>query len=481
MKKKGLIIFLLLLFIAGGSAGFYYYKKSTENHFIGVWEAKKQPFVKETIEISSENEVTMNILSDEENMGYFRTSLIYKHTTLSENKLIVQADKVDAYEIEYRLSKDQLEYMSESELMRMFVDNSIKPYLTDEQIKKYLHIDGDKLLLTVDDSKAINRMLSRTEVDSEDTDLTFSLKKENSVLEISDGSKSKEKMTYTKVVEEPTKKAKRTKETASSKTQESSYEESSEPEEELLTAPIRETTESSEEERVYEPNKFAYYFLVLNDREKREAFIEEHVAEEAQAMFKKHLADEPIYESAGLEDIYSDERENRQRIYQLVSVNEEVQFILEKNENDKIVAVFGPGWKEKTKEEIKELELFIRVRPTMTLRYFVIYYLIETDKEERKNMINENKEYATKEMQELLLAHAEDEFANFNSGSWHESEMKDGTFAIVINAAEDKPTYIITLNQDSQLTHIYGGNFEKLSQEDWDAVMEKKGKLIGAF
>lgn len=484
----GLIVgFMVLGLLTIGGAGYYYFQIH-QKKFVGTWAMKSSRYFEQKIEVDEKNNVTFIMESDVAGLTSTQTSITYEDTYIKGKRLFIKSDSISRYLISFKMEEDSLIAGDTPELAREFIKSGLTS-LTDDEIDKYFSVDGTEIRLDIDDSQVIKKMMKETvdlyldeEKDSEEkesTEIIFILSEDKNKIKVKNYGSNED--IY--VRQKETKKTKAT--TDSSKKKKETTLETEESSEEPEIVEYIEPEIEEEEEWIYDLDKFAYYFLILEDEEKRKDFIEEFVAEEAKEMFEKHLKDEPVYPNAVLEDIYSDERiavdEDKDVYLQLVSVKEEVNYILKKDEKGKILDVYGEGWTSTTKEKMKELETYIRVRPTLTLKYFVVYYLIETDKAERKVTINENPEYATEAARALLLAHADDDFADFKAGSWYPTEFKDGSFGMIINDSDDNSVYIMKLNEESQLTNVYGGSFEALSDEEWNYAMDNKDDLVTIF
>ncbi|WP_321386489.1 hypothetical protein [uncultured Enterococcus sp.] len=468
-QKQRLLLGIGVLLIVAILGGIGYYRFSSQQQkFIGEWKLRGSDLIEQKLIINEKNEVTMSIYSEIKDLTKDEMSYTYSNVKIKGNKLRIYDNEISGFERYFEYAKGSALESSFQEIARETVKTDFGA-LSDKEIDRYITIDENRFTAKIDDSKVIKKLLE-DELPETGNVLTFTLSKNGERL-------SNGKEVYIRQSKKTADSSKETTETTSSETYESFSEE----------IDIIKTIESTmvEEEWIYEPDKFAYYFLILEDQDKREQFIEENVAEEAQEMFKKHLKDKAVYQGAILDDIYSDQRmfteDDTDYFYQIVSVQENVEYVLLKDKDEKILDVFGAGWTETDKEKIKELDIFVRVRPVMTLKYFVIYYLIEQNTDERRATIADNKEYATESCQELLLAHADEEFADFSAGTWYYSEFSDGSFAMIINDSDDNSVYIMKLNDDSQLTNVYGGSFEALSEDERAYIMENKSELITVF
>lgn len=219
-------------------------------------------------------------------------------------------------------------------------------------------------------------------------------------------------------------------------------------------------SEPVDEATLLDDQKFIYYFLMTNDAEKRQMFIDQSVAEVAKAFFLEHINDAPAFPRADFTEfrIQSDYIVDFGKA-QLITYSFEQSYLLQVDENDKIMNVLAKGWTETSTAEFQALVEDIHVRPETSTNFFVMDYLLS---ENQKESLQVNSEYVTKELYGVLEKNASGATNDYDEASWQLSKFSDGRVAIVVNDNNGEHRYILSFDRDGRLEHIYSGGWEQL-------------------
>lgn len=473
-KQKIMIPLLLLGLLAVLSGGFFLYsRQAAPVDFTGEWYLDNSKDTKQTLTIKGDGSATMLLSSTKEEI---KTKYTFAESEINGNQLTLKVSDLTLLEQSYPFAEEDELYMDDEFVEPMtFFSNKIPDKLTKRELEKYMTARGDQIVLTINRLAVIREVLNV----SIDTEIILQMAKDGQRLNMTN-SESFDEVTFVKKFETMATSSNTSSNTSS---ESSSATETSSSDEGTINDFFNDYNKK-EDELIYEPDKFAYYFLIQNNKVQRARFIQTYVAPEAQEMFKEHLEDEPLFPKAASGNIYSDERKYDDNLtYQIVHVHDELHYILKKNADGKILDVLGDGWTETSESRLQELDVFVRVRPIVTLRYFLVYYM-DRPALKREENVTENPEYTTEECRKMLLERALEDIEPVEGASWNLSRFSDGSFAIIINEykgtyedddpTESEPVYILALNKDSVLTHVYGGIFESLPEAEWNYVLENK-------
>lgn len=209
---------------------------------------------------------------------------------------------------------------------------------------------------------------------------------------------------------------------------------------------------------------------MTNDAEKRQMFIDQSVAEDAKAFFLEHINDAPAFPRSDFTEfrIQSDYIVDFGKA-QLITYSFEQSYLLQVDENDKIMNVLAKGWTETSTAEFQALVEDINVRPETSTNFFVMDYLLS---ENQKESLQVNSEYVTKELYGVLEKNASGATNDYDEASWQLSKFSDGRVAIVVNDNNGEHRYILSFDRDGRLEHIYSGGWEQLDLAEREFVYD---------
>ncbi|EOH99207.1 hypothetical protein UAY_01984 [Enterococcus moraviensis ATCC BAA-383] len=242
-----------------------------------------------------------------------------------------------------------------------------------------------------------------------------------------------------------------------------------------------ELSELKESENLYD--QFVYYFYVDREDEERETFIETklvgHAKEMAQNMSLENLPEVTIdsrYAFHSSPDTVSEYG----YVTALTLLEEDEPFIiLQEDKDDKISNIYGEGWEVLPKEKFDALWTDIQVRPLMSQKFFVVYYLLS---DERKENIKDNPEYVTENVKKLLEKNSDEPIANeFEAGTWQISQDEEDKLYTVVNDKEGEHRFILSYDRYGRLEHIYGDKWEKIEETRKQTIYDNAEEKIGMF
>ncbi|MFD1899520.1 hypothetical protein GQR36_04015 [Enterococcus termitis] len=115
----------------------------------------------------------------------------------------------------------------------------------------------------------------------------------------------------------------------------------------------------------------------------------------------------------------------------------------------------------------------------MSQKFFVVYYLLS---EERAEHLQENPEYTTDPVKELLEKHLKIPLATeFEGGTWQMTRDEEGKLYTIVNDENDEPRFILSYDDYGRLEHIYGEQWEKLDEPKQKQLYEQAEEKIGSF
>ncbi|MEI5995332.1 hypothetical protein [Candidatus Enterococcus mansonii] len=240
-------------------------------------------------------------------------------------------------------------------------------------------------------------------------------------------------------------------------------------------------TELKESENRYD--QFIYYFYIDRKDEDREKFIEENLVGHAKEMAKTvNISELPEILIDSRYDFYAspDNVAEYGPVTALTLVEEDNPFvILQEDDEEKISRIFGEGWEELSQEKFEALWKDIQVRPMMSQKFFVVYYLLSDDREEN---LKDNPEYVTENVKKMLeknrlLPKAEE----FQAGTWQISQDAEDKLYTIINDDSDEHRLILSYDEYGRLEHIYGEKWEKLDANKQKIIYEKAEEKIGVY
>ncbi|WP_086350860.1 hypothetical protein [Candidatus Enterococcus clewellii] len=215
-------------------------------------------------------------------------------------------------------------------------------------------------------------------------------------------------------------------------------------------------------------NNFTYYFYIdREDASGRQKFIEEHVNDDAKAMFL--TLDFEKLDSLDLEDagfLYPT-IDNVQDYGQLNGLRFELLetpfVILQMDEDGKINDVFGKGWTELEKQEYDRLWEDMEIRPWTSGLFFLHSFLLT---EQREWSLDYHPEFTTEAVKELLNEHMDDltgtDYHDWTRRDTYDDQKKDYSFFEYKNGEK---TLILSYDAYGQIDHIYGEGWEVIDDE----------------
>ncbi|OJG89985.1 hypothetical protein RV15_GL001551 [Enterococcus silesiacus] len=243
-------------------------------------------------------------------------------------------------------------------------------------------------------------------------------------------------------------------------------------ERELYKNVINKLSDLKESDNLYD--QFLYYFYIDREDEDRVNFIEQNLVGQAKEMAENitisqlpEVTIESRYDFQASPDNVSD--------YGFVTAltlleDDDPFIILQEDEDDRISNVFGEGWEVLPEDQFDALWANIQVRPMMSQKFFVVYYLLS---DERKENLKANPEYSTENIKKLLEKNSSMAIAEeFESGTWQISQDEENKLYTIINDENGEHQFILSYDDYGRLEHIYGDKWEKLDDE--------KRKLIHA-
>jgi hypothetical protein len=242
-------------------------------------------------------------------------------------------------------------------------------------------------------------------------------------------------------------------------------------------------THKSLKESKHAYDQFLYYFYVDPEDEEKETFIEEKLTGSAKEMAQNVTISElPEQTIKSRYDFYvSPDNVKEYGLVTAVTMHEEEEpfLIFQEDEQDKISNVFGQGWTLLPEEKFADLWADIQVRPLMSQKFFVVYYLLS---DERGEHLQENPEYTTDPVKEQLEKHLEIPLATeFEGGTWQMTRDEEGKLYTIVNDENDEPRFILSYDDYGRLEHIYGEQWEKLDEPKQKQLYEQAEEKIGSF
>ncbi|MBO0474355.1 hypothetical protein JZO86_11655 [Enterococcus ureasiticus] len=234
-----------------------------------------------------------------------------------------------------------------------------------------------------------------------------------------------------------------------------------------VTADLLELKES---ENLYE--QFIYYFYIDREDEDRASFIEANTVGQAKEMAQSMTVSElPEIMIDSRYDFYAspDNVTGYGPVTALTLLDEDEPFIiLQEDKEERISAIFGDGWEVLAKDKFKALWSDIQVRPMMSQKFFVVYYLLS---DERNENLKDNPEYATENVKILLEKNRSMPIAKeFEAGTWQISQDEEDKLYTIINDKNDEHRFILSYDEYGRLEHIYG--------DEWETIDDTKKKTI---
>ncbi|WP_430603753.1 hypothetical protein IGJ02_001321 [Enterococcus sp. DIV0724b] len=220
--------------------------------------------------------------------------------------------------------------------------------------------------------------------------------------------------------------------------------------------------ELKESENIYD--QFIYYFYIDREDEERANFIDTNLVGQAKEKAQRVMISElPETVIDSRYDFYSspDNVAGYGPVTALTLLDEEEPFIiLQEDKDEKISNVFGNGWEVLPKEKFEALWADIQVRPMMSQKFFVVYYLLS---DERNENLKDNPEYATENVKKLLERNRSMPIAQeFEAGTWQISQDDEDKLYTIINDKDDKHRFILSYDDYGRLEHIFGDEWEKI-------------------
>ncbi|WP_429949552.1 hypothetical protein [Enterococcus sp. AZ101] len=242
-----------------------------------------------------------------------------------------------------------------------------------------------------------------------------------------------------------------------------------------------EVSDLKESENLYD--QFLYYFFINREDTDRDTFVEEHLVGKAKEQAKQMVVSElPKITIESKYDFYSspDNVSEYGFVTALNLLDEEEPFIILQETNDeKIENVYGEGWELLPQDKFEELWADIQVRPIMSQKFFVVYYLLS---DERDQNLKDHSEYVTDNVKQLLEKNSKRPKADeFEGGTWQISQDDEDKLYTIINDEKHDHRYILSYDTYGRLEHIYGENWEKLDANKTKLIYDKAEEEVGVY
>lgn len=236
-----------------------------------------------------------------------------------------------------------------------------------------------------------------------------------------------------------------------------------------------------ESENLYD--QFVYYFYVDREDPDRADFVETNLTGHAKEMAQKltisdlpELAIDSKYAFHSSPDIVAEYGP----VTALTLLEKKEPFIiLQEDHDEKISTIFGTGWEILPKDKFDALWADIQVRPMMSQKFFVIYYLLS---DERKENLKDNPEYTTENVKKMLEKNSSMPTAvEFESGTWQISQDEEDKLYTIINDENNEHRFILSYDDYGRLEHIYGDKWEKMEEVKQKLIYDNAEETIGVY
>lgn len=236
-----------------------------------------------------------------------------------------------------------------------------------------------------------------------------------------------------------------------------------------------------ESENLYD--QFVYYFYVDREDPDQADFIETNLTGHAKEMAQKlTISDLPELAIDSKYAFHSspDNVAEYGPVTALTLLEEEEPFIiLQEDHDEKISTIFGTGWEILPKDKFDALWADIQVRPMMSQKFFVVYYLLS---DERKENLKDNPEYTTETVKKMLEKNSSMPTAvEFESGTWQISQDEEDKLYTIINDENDEHRFILSYDDYGRLEHIYGDKWEKMEEAKQKLIYANAEETIGVY
>ncbi|MEI5988913.1 hypothetical protein A5881_000400 [Enterococcus termitis] len=244
---------------------------------------------------------------------------------------------------------------------------------------------------------------------------------------------------------------------------------------------INKMSDLKESENLYD--QFLYYFYIDREDEERASFIEKNLVGQAKEMAENLTVSqlqEVVIESRYDFQASPDNVADYGFVTALTLLEEDDPFIiLQEDEDERISNVFGEGWEVLPEEQFDALWADIQVRPMMSQKFFVVYYLLS---DERKENLKANPEYSTENVKKLLEKNSSMATATeFESGTWQISQDEEDKLYTIINDEDGEHQFVLSYDDYGRLEHIYGDQWEKLDDEKKKIIYTNAEETIGVY
>ncbi|WP_086312759.1 hypothetical protein A5821_000319 [Enterococcus sp. 7F3_DIV0205] len=236
-----------------------------------------------------------------------------------------------------------------------------------------------------------------------------------------------------------------------------------------------------ESENLYD--QFIYYFYVDREDDDRASFIEANLVGQAKDMAQQlTIAELPEIQIDNRYDFYSspDNVANYGPVTALTLLDEEEPFIiLQEDKEENIANIFGASWEVLPKDKFDALWADIQVRPMMSQKFFVVYYLLS---DERNENLKDNPEYVTDNVKKMLDKNSSMPIAEeFESGTWQISQDEEDKLYTIINDEKDEHRFILSYDDYGRLEHVYGENWEKIDEVKKQQIYDNAEEKVGVY
>lgn len=244
---------------------------------------------------------------------------------------------------------------------------------------------------------------------------------------------------------------------------------------------INKMSDLKESENLYD--QFLYYFYIDREDEERASFIEKNLVGQAKEMAENLTVSqlqEVVIESRYDFQASPDNVADYGFVTALTLLEEDDPFIiLQEDEDERISNVYGKGWEVLPEEQFDALWADIQVRPMMSQKFFVVYYLLS---DERKENLKANPEYSTENVKKLLEKNSSMATATeFESGTWQISQDEEDKLYTIINDEDGEHQFVLSYDDYGRLEHIYGDQWEKLDDEKKKIIYTNAEETIGVY
>ncbi|MGX7262946.1 hypothetical protein [Enterococcus crotali] len=244
---------------------------------------------------------------------------------------------------------------------------------------------------------------------------------------------------------------------------------------------INKMSDLKESENLYD--QFLYYFYIDREDEERASFIEKNLVGQAKEMAENLTVSqlqEVVIKSRYDFQASPDNVADYGFVTALTLLEEDDPFIiLQEDEDERISNVFGKGWEVLPEEQFDALWAEIQVRPMMSQKFFVVYYLLS---DERKENLKANPEYSTENVKKLLEKNSSMATATeFESGTWQISQDEEDKLYTIINDEDGEHQFVLSYDDYGRLEHIYGDQWEKLDDEKKKIIYTNAEETIGVY